>query len=299
MLTAIQFLFAIGAYNSGDLLLASSQYNDLIKLSESAQLRVVAEHLPGFDPWATPRASLALVQLALGKPDEALRLSNEAVSRARQLKRADVLALAIQWAGRVRRLRREPEATRQLAEALLSLAEEHGFQERLLAGRALRGWAMTDLGQTELGVAELDAAAASSPDSGPVQGLLAEVYARVGRADEAVAIVDQELARVERSGACLEEPRLYQIKGEAILMSDSSATAQAEKCFRKAIEIANGQSAKWAELRATVSLARLLRDTGRRDEARSMLAEIYNWFTEGFDTADLKDAKLVLDDLSA
>src|SRR5262249_32637448 len=157
--------------------------------------------------------------------------SNEALSRSRQLKHADVLAIVIQWAGRVRRFRREPKATRELAEALLALAEEHGFQERLLAGRALRGWAMTNLGQTEEGVAELEAAAASSPDSGPVQGLLAEVYTRVGRADEALAIVDQELARVERSRARLEEPRLYQIKGEAILMLDSSATAQAEKCF--------------------------------------------------------------------
>jgi predicted ATPase len=156
---------------------------------------------------------------------------------------------------------------------------------------------MTNLGQTEEGVAELEAAAASSPDSGPVQGLLAEVYARVGRADEALAIVDQELARVERSGARLEEPRLHQIKGEATLGRDFSAAGEAEDCFRKAIEIAKGQSAKWWELRATTSLARLMSKQGKRDEARAMLAEIYNWFTEGFDTADLKDAKALLDEL--
>ena len=78
---------------------------------------------------------------------------------------------------------------------------------------------------------------------------------------------------------------------------DSSATAEAEKCFRKAIEIARGQSAKWWKLRATTSLAQLLSKQGRRDEARAMLAEIYNWFTEGFDTADLKDAKALLDEL--
>ena len=98
---------------------------------------------------------------------------------------------------------------------------------------------MTKLGQTEEGVAKLEAAAAYSPQSAaPVQSILAEVYARVGRTDEALAIVDEELARVERSGARLEEARLYRVKGEAILMHDSSTTDDVEKRFRKAIEIA-------------------------------------------------------------
>ena len=81
-------------------------------------------------------------------------------------------------------------------------------------------------------------------------------------------------------------------------MRDSSATAEAEKCYRESIAIAKSQSAKWWELRATTSLARLLRDTSRRDEGRAMLTEVYNWFTEGFDTADLKDAKALLDELA-
>ena len=82
-------------------------------------------------------------------------------------------------------------------------------------------------------------------------------------------------------------------------MRDSSSTAEPEACYRKAIEVARRQSAKWWELRATTNVARLLRDTNRRDEARAMLTDIYNWFTEGFDTADLKDAKVLLDELSA
>jgi predicted ATPase len=82
-------------------------------------------------------------------------------------------------------------------------------------------------------------------------------------------------------------------------MRDRSATAEAENSFRDSLEVARAQSARWWQLRATTSLARLLRDTNRRDEARAMLAEIYNWFTEGFDTADLKDAKALLDDLRA
>jgi predicted ATPase/class 3 adenylate cyclase len=295
MLPAVHYLLAQGAYSSGDLLLASSQFSDLMKPLGSAQLRAAAELLPA-NPWATAPGHLAHVQLQLGKPDEALRLSNEALSRARQLKHAATLAFVIQLAGLMRFFRREPEAARDLAEAQIALAEEHGFQERLLVGRAFRGWAMTELGQTEEGVAELEAAAASSPQ---VQFMLAYVCARVGRADQALVIVDEELARVERSGEHIREPRLYWVRGEAILMRDSSATAEAEACFRRAIQIDRVQSAKWRELLATTSLARLMAKQGKRDEARTMLSEIYNWFTEGFDTADLKDAKALLNELSA
>jgi len=118
--------------------------------------------------------------------------------------------------------------------------------------------------------------------------MLAAGYVHVGRVEKAVVIVDDELARTERSGARQEAAELYGLKGEAILGRDPSAIAEAEKCFRKAIEITESQSAKWWELRATVSLARLLSDSNRGEEARKMLAEIYNWFTEGFDLPDLE-----------
>jgi predicted ATPase len=94
------------------------------------------------------------------------------------------------------------------------------------------------------------------------------------------------------------EAELHRLRGELLLMRSDADREGAERCFRKAIDIARRQRAKSWELRATTSLARLLRDTDRRDEARSMLAEIYNWFTEGFDTRDLKEAKTLLDELS-
>jgi predicted ATPase len=88
------------------------------------------------------------------------------------------------------------------------------------------------------------------------------------------------------------------LKGEILLICDKPNVAKAEQCFRAALDVARTQEAKWWELRATMSLARLLATQGRRDEARTMLADIYGWFTEGFDTADLKDAKSLLDELS-
>ena len=127
---------------------------------------------------------------------------------------------------------------------------------------------------------------------------LARVYARMGRTENALTTLDAALAHVERSGEKAELAEMLRLKGELLLMRDGGAIAEAESCFRGALEVARAQGAKWWELRATVSLARLLRDTGRHDEARAMLAEIYGWFTEGFDTADLKDAKALLDELN-
>jgi len=125
----------------------------------------------------------------------------------------------------------------------------------------------------------------------------AEAIARTGRVDEALAIINRTLAHIERTGDKAEHAEMLRLKGEVLLMRDSPAVTEAEKCFREAREVARAQEAKWWELRTMVSLAHLLRDSGRRDEAFKMLAEIYSWFTEGFDTADLKDAKALLEDL--
>ncbi len=112
-------------------------------------------------------------------------------------------------------------------------------------------------------------------------------------------MVEEGLASIAKTGEQGGSPGLHHVKGELLQRQNQSDRAQAELCFRTAIEIARRQSARWAELRATTSLARLLAKQGRRDQARTMLAEIYNWFTEGFDTADLKNAKALLDELDA
>jgi tetratricopeptide (TPR) repeat protein len=119
----------------------------------------------------------------------------------------------------------------------------------------------------------------------------------LGYLDQALARIDS--AVIQRTDARQHEAEVYRRKGELLLAQDSSNVAPAEQCFRTAIEVARKQRARLWELRATTSLARLLRGTNRRDEARATLAEIYNWFTEGFDTADLKDAKALLEELAA
>jgi len=128
---------------------------------------------------------------------------------------------------------------------------------------------------------------------------LAEAYAKAGDIGQAHALLDEALATTRSRGDRYFEAEILRRKGETLLMRELEDRQAAERCFREAIELARQQAAKSWELRATTSLARLLRNTDRRDEARAMLADIYGWFTEGFDTADLRDAKALLDDLSA
>jgi predicted ATPase len=144
-----------------------------------------------------------------------------------------------------------------------------------------------------------DSAMASSAWQQYTIALLAQGYARMGRKEEALGMLNEALAHIERSGERVDQAEMMRLKGELLLTRDGGATEEAEHCFREAIEVARAQEAKWWELRTTISLARLLAKDGRRDEAHKMLAEIYGWFTEDFDTADLKDAKALLDELGA
>jgi predicted ATPase len=111
-------------------------------------------------------------------------------------------------------------------------------------------------------------------------------------------MLSDALAQLERTGERTGAAEMLRLQGEVLLMCRGATKDEAEHCFRAALEVARAQQAKWWELRSSVSLAHLLRDTNRRDEARTILAEIYNWFTEGFELPDLKDAKALLDELS-
>jgi predicted ATPase len=133
--------------------------------------------------------------------------------------------------------------------------------------------------------------------------LLADAYGEAGQPEAGLAVIAEALDAADKTGERFYEAELYRVRGDELLKlgvqkPESKVEEQAEACFRKAIEVARHQSAKSFELRATTSHARLLAKQDRRDEARTMLAEIYGWFTEGFDTADLKDAKALLDELN-
>jgi adenylate cyclase len=190
----------------------------------------------------------------------------------------------------------------QHAKATVALSAEQGFADFLLLGTFHRSWALAEQGRTDEGIAQMRDALDAMPSRGfklswPGQlAALAAAYRKAGRTDDALALVAEALALVESRDERWWEVEIYRVKGELLL--ESRRSSEAETCFRRAIEIARRQSAKSLELRATTSLARLLDEQGRQDEARRMLGEIYGRFTEGFDTADLKDAKALLDALS-
>jgi tetratricopeptide (TPR) repeat protein len=163
------------------------------------------------------------------------------------------------------------------------------------------GGASRGLGQIEDGLAEMlrweTVHMQIAASRGSFFWGLADVYLAIGRSQEGLEAVDHTL-EVISARSCEHDAELRRLKGELLLMGDGGAVAEAARCFRDAIELARRQRAKAWELRATMSLARLLAKQGCRDEACTMLAEIYGWFTEGFDTADLKDAKALLDELN-
>ena len=199
--------------------------------------------------------------------------------------------------------RREYAACRELAEAVMADGEQYGFRDFTLNARAHLEWVGVVDGDPNWAFEALDKTLAElrtrrlehirpQTVSFFVQACLAS-----RRWSDGIAAAEEGLIDIEKTGAAAFAAELNRLKGELLVASRDRAF-EAQDAFREAIRIARRQQAKWHELRATTSLARLLRDIDRRDEARAVLTEIYNWFTEGFDTADLKDARALLDELS-
>ncbi len=255
----------------------------------------------------------------LGYLDQALKRNQEALALAQEFSHPFGLTVALYFAAVLHQLRQEGRLTQERAEAALALSTERGFAQFLAQGTILRGWALAVQGQGEEGIAEMRQGlvafrATVAEIARPYMfALLAEAYRKVGQAEEGLTVLAEALAEVDKSGERRQEAELYRLKGELTLQSQGksrqgkasqdksevqSPESEAEECFLKAIEIARRQQAKSWELRAVMSLSRLWRQQGRREEARRMLSEIYGWFTEGFDTADLKEAKALLNEIS-
>jgi predicted ATPase len=200
---------------------------------------------------------------------------------------------------------REHRSARDQAEALAALATEQKFLHFVAAATALRGWAIVETGEVEAGLVQLRDGVAAWRATGAARnwepyllGLQAEGQGRMGQVPEALALAKEALAKAERTGGSWFEPELHRLHGEALLRTEQPNMPEAEGCFHRALSVAQEQSAKWWELRAARSLARIWADQGERRKAHDLLAPIYGWFTEGFQTADLKDARGLLQELS-
>jgi predicted ATPase len=239
----------------------------------------------------------------LGYPEQGLTRSHQAVTLAQQIAPSYSLAHALSGAVMSHQFRREVHAAQEYADALIHLATDQGFPLWRARGVVLRGWALAQQGQAQEGIEQLTQGLSAVRATGAESSwsyflaLLAEAHGTLGEPEAGLTALAEALTRVDTTGERWYEPELYRLKGALLLQQSSDHQAEAETCFHQAISIAQSQQAKSWELRASTSLARLWQQQGKCDEARQVLGDVYGWFTEGFDTADLKDAKALLDAL--
>jgi class 3 adenylate cyclase/tetratricopeptide (TPR) repeat protein len=244
---------------------------------------------------------LSTTLLVLGYPAAALMKSHEFLDAAHQLSDPTSLARALLREAGNHTWLRDSRTVRERAEELLLIATENRLALNIAGATFFRGWALADEGRGQEGLAEMSRARSAQEGTAAITqlyALLGESFGKNGRPEEGLATVATALSETERSGEGTAETELYRVKGELLLIRNPPDDAEAERCLRTAIDLARRQAARFFELRATTSLARLLKRQGKVDEARKMLDEIYRWFTEGFEFADLKDAKALLDELS-
>ena len=289
----------------GEFLAAQTHFERVSALYQPALHRSAVVY-SGMDPAVQALCYQSRALGALGYPERAANQLQAAFNLAREISHPFSLGLVLVLGAAGHVARREGELALELAEDGYRLTTERGFQGLLTLVLFYRGAALVLQGKAEEGIHQMreGLAAMGMILSRPyLLGLLADGCGRLGQVEEGLGLITEALDLANQTGEHSSEANLHRLKGELLLKQGAEGTEskiqeQAEACFRRAIEVARRQSAKSAELRATTSLARLLGQQSHRDEARTMLAEIYNWFIEGFDTADLKEAKALLDELA-
>jgi predicted ATPase len=257
----------------------------------------------GQDPGVTCRAYAAQVLWVLGYPTQALTRLHEALRLAQELSHPLSLAFAQCYVANVSLFRRDAPAAQEYAEATVTLSIAQGFPLWVAAGTLHRGWALAMQGQGEAGLALLHQGAAAMRATGQAGTIpyfctaLADVCDRLGRTADGLKALAEAHTLVEQQEERVWEAEVYRLRGVLLLKQPGTPQAEAETWLRQALDVARRQEAKSLELRAAMSLTRLWQQQGKRQKAYDLLAEVYDWFTEGFDTADLQDAKALLEEL--
>jgi len=246
----------------------------------------------------------------LGQPDRALEKNNEALSFSQKLSRPLSLAQSLAMSASVHQYVRDARTCKAQAEAAMALSTEHEFPFWRAIGTILRGWALAEMNERETGIVEMRQGLAALRATGAdclrpyYLALLAELHDQAGQVEEGLNLLSEAQSAVDRNGELWWQAEIYRLKGELTLKQDGAEALQAENrieaeaYFQRALDTARRQNGRAFELRATLSLTRLWQKLGKKAEARGALADIYGRFTEGFGTADLREAKTLLDELS-
>jgi class 3 adenylate cyclase/predicted ATPase len=239
----------------------------------------------------------------LGRQSPALKAGEGAVSLARRIKHPFSLCAALALHAPTRIIRGEAQKALEIADECIKIAGEQGFAHWLAKATVYRGWARAKLGELAEGLEEIHRGIAAWRAVGADVALawhfslLAEIQTAGCMVEDALKTTDEAFLWIARNGEGQWRSPIHHRRGDAFRAINQ--TMRADEEYQAAVSIAREQGSKWWELRATLALARLWRDQGKRDEARELLAPVYGWFTEGFDTRDLREAKALLDGLSA
>jgi predicted ATPase len=299
----------------GKLVAARPHYEQIAALYNVEQHRPLTFQY-GLDPGPAGLPAGAFDLWLLGYVEQARQWGERALLLARAAAHAYTLAYALVLSSWFHHFCRESVVAQERAEEAIAIASKHGLALWLAWGTITRGWVLAQQGQGEAGIAQLRQGLAAAQATGAELfrtyqlTLLAEAYQTVGEPEAGLRVLGEALALVEQTEERFWEAEIYRLTGELLLRVGGAArslgavqgmqdSASPEECFLTAIEIARRQEGKSLELRATVSLARLWQQQGKQDQARRMLADIYAWFTEGFDTIDLQQAHALLQELSA
>ena len=257
----------------------------------------------GLDPGVTCHIFAALALWPLGYADQAQHNVQVALATAQELPNPINLALTLCFAALFHQYRGEGAASYARAEAAVRLSTERGFAHFVALGTIYQGWALVMQDQAAEGIAQIhDGLTAYEAASALLErpsslALLAAAYGKVGKVEAGLKRLEEALALVEAREIRWCEAELHRYKGDSLLRQTVPDALQAEACFQQALTVARRQEAKSLELRAAMSLGRLWQQQGKRDNARALLAPIYDWFSEGFDTADLQEARALLEEL--
>jgi predicted ATPase len=260
--------------------------------------------LYGHDPGVCCRSVAGIALWLLGYPDQALRQQQAARSLAQELAHPPSLAFMRMLAAIAHQLRRETHAAHEEAGALIALATEQGFALFRAIGGILRAGTPTAPGPVGERIGQIRQGLAAVRETGSALwepyflALMADAYTQQGQVDAGLATLAEALAAGQATGERWAEAELHRLRGSLLQQQMGAPQAEAETCFQRALDVARRQGARSLELRAAMSLSRLWHEQGKRQEARDLLAQVYAWFTEGFDTADLQEAKALLEELA-
>jgi TOMM system kinase/cyclase fusion protein len=283
----------------GEFAAARVDLQEGMALYDPQQHRALA-FLYGADPGVICRIYAAFALWQLGYPDQALETMHEALTLAQELSHPFSLTFTLTCAAELHEFRREGQDAQECAEAAITLSTEQRIVQWLTYATILRGWSLAEQGREAEGITQMHQGLSAWQAMGAklaqpyFRALLAEAYRKIGQATEGLRLLVEALAAADNSGERWREAELHRLKGELLLALSAEKHAEAETCFRQALEVARRQEAKSLELRAAMSLSRLWQQQGKRVAARELLAPVYGWFTEGFDTADLQEAKALL-----